>query len=116
MKRLSGLDNLFVMLDSERYPLHGAAIFVLDPSTAPKPFNFEVLRTHIAHLIPVLPPLRRRLVQVPFGLVAPSWYEDPDFDLDRHLHNIAVPAPGDDRQLAALRRDRPALPGPVPGA
>jgi hypothetical protein len=37
MKRLSGLDNLFVMLDSERYPLHGAAIFVLDPATAPNP-------------------------------------------------------------------------------
>jgi hypothetical protein len=54
MKRLSGLDNLFVMLDSERYPLHAAAIFVLDPSTAPKPFTFEVLRAHIAHLIPVL--------------------------------------------------------------
>jgi hypothetical protein len=54
MTRLSGLDNLFVMLDSERYPLHAAAIFVLDPSTAPKPFTFEVLRAHIAHLIPVL--------------------------------------------------------------
>jgi hypothetical protein len=48
VKRLSGLDNLFVMRDSERYPLHGATIFVLDPATAPKPFTFDVLRAHIA--------------------------------------------------------------------
>ena len=37
---------------------------------------------------------------MPFGLDRPYWIEDPDFDLDFHIRESAVPPPGDDRQLA----------------
>jgi WS/DGAT/MGAT family acyltransferase len=50
----------------------------------------------------LLPPYRRRLVEVPLGLDRPYWVEDPNFDLDYHLRHIAVPPPGDDQQLASL--------------
>jgi wax ester synthase-like acyl-CoA acyltransferase family protein len=30
----------------------------------------------------------------------PYWVEDPDFDLDFHIRESAVPPPGDDRRLA----------------
>ena len=36
----------------------------------------------------------------PFGLDLPYWIEDPDFDLDFHIRESAVPPPGDDRRLA----------------
>ena len=48
----------------------------------------------------LLPPFRWRLVEVPFGLDHPYWIEDPDFDLDFHIRETAVPPPGDDQQLA----------------
>ena len=48
----------------------------------------------------MLPPFRWRLVGVPLGLDHPYWIEDPDFDLDFHIRDSAVPPPGDDRQLA----------------
>jgi WS/DGAT/MGAT family acyltransferase len=40
------------------------------------------------------------LVEVPLGLDQPYWIEDPDFDIEFHVRELALPAPGDDRQLA----------------
>lgn len=110
MKTLSALDTIFVSFDSDRYPMHGAGLLVLDPSTSPEPYTLNHLRDHLLRLLPVMPPLRRRLVQVPFGISAPAWIEDPDFDIDRHLHHIAVPSPGGDRELATLMSELGSLP------
>jgi len=33
---------------------------------------------------------------------APYWVEDPDFDLEFHVRHIALPKPGDWRQLCIL--------------
>ena len=57
----------------------------------------------VAERLHLLPPFRWRLVEVPFGLDHPYWVEDPDFDLDFHIRESAVPPPGDD---AAARRAR----------
>ena len=40
-----------------------------------------------------------------FSLGRPSWEIDRDFDLDAHLHHIALPAPGDVTALQALVGD-----------
>ena len=45
-------------------------------------------------------PFRRDLAEVPLGLDQPYWIEDPDFDIEFHVRELALPAPGDDRQLA----------------
>src|SRR5919204_1205570 len=50
--------------------------------------------------LPLLPPLRWRLAEVPFGLDYPYWIDDSDFDLDFHVRELALPRPGSDRQLA----------------
>jgi diacylglycerol O-acyltransferase / wax synthase len=48
----------------------------------------------------LVPLLRRRLVDVPLGLDQPYWIEDPDFDIEFHVRELALPSPGSDRQLA----------------
>jgi diacylglycerol O-acyltransferase / wax synthase len=48
----------------------------------------------------LLAPFRRRLVPVPFDLGHPVWIEDPDFDLEAHVHRGAVRSPGTMRELA----------------
>ncbi|HEY4792355.1 MAG TPA: wax ester/triacylglycerol synthase family O-acyltransferase, partial [Actinomycetes bacterium] len=48
----------------------------------------------------LVPLLRRRLVEVPLGLDQPYWIEDPDFDIEFHVRELALPSPGNDRQLA----------------
>jgi WS/DGAT/MGAT family acyltransferase len=54
----------------------------------------------VGERIHLLPPFRWRLVNVPLGLDLPYWTEDPDFNLDFHIRESAVPPPGNDRQLA----------------
>ena len=48
----------------------------------------------------LLPRYRQRVVSVPFGLSYPTWEDDPDFDLGRHVEELTMPAPGDDRVLS----------------
>ncbi len=102
MQRLTGLESLFLNFESSRWPMHGMGIAVLDPATAPDGFGYETVARILSERMHLVPPLRRRLVGVPFGLDQPVWVEDPDFDLDRHLHEVRVRAPGGPRELADL--------------
>ena len=52
--------------------------------------------------MPLLTPFRRRLMPVPLGLDHPRWVDDPDFDLDNHLHRVALPTPGGEAELTAM--------------
>lgn len=38
-------------------------------------------------------------MRVPFDLDYPYWIEDKDFDLEYHVRHVALPRPGDWRQL-----------------
>jgi WS/DGAT/MGAT family acyltransferase len=110
MQRLSGLDASFLYLETPSSYMHVAGLMVLDPTTAPRTWTFEEVREMMAERLHLAPPFRRRLVEVPFGLHHPVWIEDPDFDLDFHLHHIAVPPPGASKQLAALAEEIVARP------
>jgi WS/DGAT/MGAT family acyltransferase len=47
---------------------------------------------------------------VPFRLSHPVWVEDPDFDLEAHIHHIGCPSPGGARELAELASDIASVP------
>src|SRR3954466_2808269 len=79
---------------------HVGSVCVLDPATAPEPLTLDRLVRVIESRLHLIPPFRRRLVAVPFGLDPPYWIEDPDFDIEFHVRELALPAPGDDKQLA----------------
>ncbi len=102
MRQLSGIDSSFLNMETARQQGHVAGVVVLDPTSAPADWGFGTIKELIAGRLHLLPPFRRRLASVPFDLDHPYWIEDPDFDLDFHLRHIAVPAPGDDAQLADL--------------
>jgi diacylglycerol O-acyltransferase / wax synthase len=73
---------------------------------------YEQCRRGLAAYGPAEPfPRFRQLVVEPrLGVGGPSWEEDPRFDLDRHVHHLAVPAPGDKRALEELVSDLIASP------
>jgi diacylglycerol O-acyltransferase len=74
---------------------------VYDPSTAPGgELGVKDICRLVGERLHLLPPFRWRLVPVPFGIDLPYWIEDPDFDLDFHVRESAVPTPGTDRQIA----------------
>jgi diacylglycerol O-acyltransferase / wax synthase len=100
MQQLSGLDAAFLALESPTMFGHVGSLCVVDPSTASEPLTLERLTNVVASRLSLVPPFRRRLVFVPLGLDQPYWIDDPDFDIEFHVREIALPAPGNDRQLA----------------
>jgi WS/DGAT/MGAT family acyltransferase len=101
MRQLTSLDAQFLAVESASTFGHVGGLAVYDPSTAPGgKVELEDVRRAVDERLHLLRPFRWRLVQVPFGLDLPYWIEDPDFDLDFHIRDSAVPPPGDDRQLA----------------
>src|SRR5437870_6106493 len=102
MLRLTGLDATFLYLETPTNHMHVASMAIFDPSTVEGGYSFDKVKDLVESRLHLLPPFRRRLVEVPMGLHHPLWVEDPDFDLDYHLRHIAVPPPGGDRELASL--------------
>ena len=102
MERMSGIDPMFVYSDTSETPMEIAYACVFDPATAEGGYSFGRVREVLESRMPTLTPFRRRLVTVPLGLDHPRWVDDPEFDLDNHLHRAAVPHPGGQQELSDL--------------
>mgnify|MGYP003144778719 FL=1 len=100
MEQLSGLDATFLYLDQENSPMHIGSIAIYDPSTAPGGFvRFKDILSFVEERLPLAPTFRRGLANVPFGLDHPYWIEMENFNLEYHVRHVALPKPGDWRQL-----------------
>src|SRR4051812_5226977 len=99
MKQLTGLDATFLHLENSTQFGHVSGLCIFE-RPAPDYNAYVAWRRQLEQRLPGLPPLRRRLREVPFGLDHPFWINDPDFDLDFHVRHTAVPPPGRDDQLA----------------
>jgi len=103
MRQLTSLDAQFLAVESARTYGHFGGLAIYDPSTAPGgELTVQDLCRLVGERLHLLPPLRWKLAQVPLGLDLPYWVEDPDFDLDFHIRESAVPPPGDDGRLAEV--------------
>jgi diacylglycerol O-acyltransferase len=102
MDRLSGLDASFLYLESSAQLLHVCGVIVLDPETVPGGYDFASFKDELERRIEGVPMFHRKLKQVPLGIDHPVWVNDDDFDIDRHVHRMALPLPGGERELADL--------------
>jgi diacylglycerol O-acyltransferase len=100
MQQLTGLDASFLALETANTTGHVGGLSVLDPSTAPEPLTLARLTEVMAERLPLVPVLRRKLLNVPLGLDQPYWIDDADFDIEYHVREIALPRPGSDAQLS----------------
>jgi diacylglycerol O-acyltransferase / wax synthase len=101
VRQLTSLDAQFLALETPRQSGHVAGLAILDPSTRPDgKLELGTIQELISERMPLLPPLRWRLAEVPLGLDYPYWVDDPEFDLDFHARELALPTPGTDAKLA----------------
>jgi WS/DGAT/MGAT family acyltransferase len=100
MQQLSSQDASFVYLETPHTPMHIGSVGIYDPSSAPGGFvRFKDILSFIEGRLGGARSFRQRLVRVPFDLDHPYWIEDPEFDIEFHVRHIALPRPGDWRQL-----------------
>ena len=102
MQRLSGLDASFLYLETPSQVMNVAAILVLDPSTIPGGYSFSSLRIEMDRRVRGLPMLRRKLADSMTNVAHPVWVEDDDFNIERHVHHVAIPAPGTIEEVAQM--------------
>ncbi len=103
MKQLGTLDTAFVNMEHRNTPQHIGGLGIYDPSTAPGGFvRFKDVIARFEKKLNKLPLFRTRLVEVPGGHDRPYWVKDANFDVEFHLRHIALPQPGDWRQLCIL--------------
>jgi diacylglycerol O-acyltransferase len=106
MDRLSSFDTSFLANEKDNVHMAIGAVLVFDGAA---PTEDEFL-AQIRSRLHMLPRLRQRLLQPPFGLGTPFWVDDETFDVRRHVGRATLPAPGGDAELRALAGERLAPP------
>jgi diacylglycerol O-acyltransferase / wax synthase len=100
MRQLGIIDTAFINMENPTVPQHIGGLGIYDPSSAPGGFvRFKNVLANFEQRLQKLPIFRTRLVEVPLGLDRPWWVLDPHFDVEFHIRHIALPSPGDWRQL-----------------
>lgn len=109
MERLTGIDASFLYAETPTVHMHTIKVAVLQPAPGVD-YSIERVKADLRERLHLLPPFRRRLVEVPFGFHHPVWIDDPDFDLDRHVRRATVPAPGGPREVDAVVSEIASVP------
>jgi diacylglycerol O-acyltransferase / wax synthase len=100
MRQLSGNDAMILAADRPHAQNLIAPLNIYDPSTAGvEALDFEDVLAFVDARLTASESFRERLVNVPLGLDRPYWLRDPDFDLEYHVRQLALPRPGDWRQF-----------------
>jgi diacylglycerol O-acyltransferase len=75
----------------ERDPLLRSTIVAV--ALFERPPDWDILVDRVDRATRLSPTFREKLTATPFGIAAPRWMVDPDFDLEFHLRRFDVPAP-----------------------
>ena len=94
LEAISGLDATFLYAETPTSPMHIGSVAVLEGS-----LDFDKFKATILSRIHTVPNFRKRLVYVPLSIDYPYWVDDPNFDIEMHVHHIALPKPGDWKSL-----------------
>ncbi len=66
------------------------------------PPQIDEFRDHISSRLHLVPRFRQKLRFVPLGQGRPVWIDDPYLNLEYHVRQTALPAPGSEEQLRNL--------------
>jgi WS/DGAT/MGAT family acyltransferase len=103
MKQLTGLDASFLYMETANAPMHISGLSIYDQSTAPGGLvRFKDIVENTNNRLMGLPVMTQKLVNVPMNLDHPYWVTDGAYDPEFHIRHIALPKPGDWRQLCIL--------------
>jgi diacylglycerol O-acyltransferase len=103
MRQLTGLDASFLYMETPNAPMHISGLSIYDQSTAPGgKVRFKDIIENTNNRLMGLPVMTQKLVKVPMNLDHPYWVTDGAYDPEFHIRHIALPKPGDWRQLCIV--------------
>ncbi len=98
--RLSSLDANFLYFEKKEAPLHIGSIHIYEGE-----IPFEAFVENMVAKLPLLPRYTQKVRPATLNLGHPTWENDPDFDIHKHVFRLQLPAPGTDAQLHALAEE-----------
>jgi WS/DGAT/MGAT family acyltransferase len=102
VQRLAGSDAGFLFIETPNQTSVCVDLVELAPAADGRQLTLADLRSWVAARLPLLPSWRWRIEPVPLGIHNAVFIEDPDFDLDYHLRERTVAAPGGVDEVDAL--------------
>ncbi len=102
---MSAADAGWLQMESPTNPMMIAGFFEFE-----QPMDFERLKDTIEHRLLRFERFKQRVVKPRLALHQYCWETDPHFELDSHLHRIALPAPGDLAAFQAAANDLASTP------
>ena len=100
MQQLTGLDASFLYLETANNPMHIGGLAIYDPSTSEGgTVGYKQIMANVLKRAHRVTAMNNVLVEVPLKLDHPYWKSDGPFDPEFHIRHIALPKPGDWRQL-----------------
>ena len=101
-RKLSSLDASFLYLETPEMPMHVGSMAIFRLPEDYKGDFFEEFKAMIASRLHIAPILKARLEKAPLDIDHPSWVEDDQFDIDRHIFRSSLPAPHDRATLERI--------------
>ena len=94
-------------VDAAWYHMDGPANLAMVTSVllTKEPLDFDKVRAIYEERLIRFDRFRQRVVERGFPIATPHWEDMPHFDIDQHLHRIALPAPHDEAALKVLLAD-----------
>lgn len=113
IERMTGFDAGFLYMETPATHMHTLKIAILEADDA---LTYDTFVAGLLARLKRLPPLRRRVVEVPFGINHPVWVTQSRIDVAHHIRRHRVGGDGSMRELekligiitsTPLHRDRP---------
>ncbi|MFQ5473194.1 MAG: wax ester/triacylglycerol synthase family O-acyltransferase [Dehalococcoidia bacterium] len=99
-RRLGLEDTAFLFLESDESPSNVGSVAIFEGN-----MSFDRFLENVSSKMHLVPRYRQRVVGAPFNAARPTWEDDPDFDIRRHIRRLRLDAPGtlDDLMNLAAR-------------
>src|SRR3979411_943347 len=101
-KKLSSMDASFLYLETPERPMGVGSVAIFRMPENYQGNFFEDFKAMIASRLHIAPILKARLEKAPLDIDHPSWVEDDQFDIDRHIFRGSLPAPHDRATLERI--------------
>jgi WS/DGAT/MGAT family acyltransferase len=96
--RLTAVDASFLHQEGQNSHMHVGAVTIFE---GPPP-EFEEFLDSLRARLHLVPRYRQKLAEAPLQTGRPLWVDDPNFNLEYHVRQTALPEPGSEEQLTRL--------------
>src|SRR5213080_1919277 len=96
--RLTAVDASFLHQEGQNSHMHVGAVSIFE---GPPP-EFEEFLDSLRMRLHLVPRYRQKLAEAPLQTGRPVWVDDPNFNLEYHVRQTALPRPGSEEQLMLL--------------